>query len=144
LKETAHVADSQRPLSKRPAVANKRSRQIAKGGGFRIHSGQKASIFHVRLRVPRETVTSLFYGASYCRNGGSVMRDRVDIDHIIRRAIIREIGEALRASVREEQELPASLGTQINRLRQWEGQSPSPTDPGQTTPWWRRHPKERG
>ncbi len=37
------------------------------------------------------------------------MRNRIDIDHIHCRAIIREIGERLRASLKPESKLPASL-----------------------------------
>ncbi len=56
----------------------------------------------------------------------SVMRNHVDIDHKHCRAIILEIGERLRASLREEPELPASFKTQIDRLRELEDQeSPS-------------------
>ncbi len=54
------------------------------------------------------------------------MRNHVDIDHKHCRAIILEIGERLRASLREEPELPASFKTQIDRLRELEDQeSPS-------------------
>jgi nitrate/nitrite-specific signal transduction histidine kinase len=48
------------------------------------------------------------------------MRNSVDIDTSHSRAIIREIGERLRASFEEERELPASFRTQIERLRQLE------------------------
>jgi hypothetical protein len=41
------------------------------------------------------------------------------------RAIVREIGERLQASLKPEPELPASVRTQINRLRELEEQSPS-------------------
>jgi hypothetical protein len=53
------------------------------------------------------------------------MRNRIDIDHRHSRAIVQEIGERLRASLKEERELPASLRTQIDRLRELEEQSPS-------------------
>jgi hypothetical protein len=52
------------------------------------------------------------------------MRNRIDIDHKHSRAIVREIGERLRASLKPEPELPASVRTQINRLRELESQSP--------------------
>jgi len=48
------------------------------------------------------------------------MRNRIDIDHIHCRAIIREIGERLRASLKPEPKLPASLRAQIDRLREFE------------------------
>jgi hypothetical protein len=70
------------------------------------------------------------------------MRNDVDIDHIHSRAIIREIGEGLRTLLREELELPASLRTQLDRLRQSEDQeSPSIVpDKGEypRASWWKR------
>jgi hypothetical protein len=56
---------------------------------------------------------------------GFVMPNRINIDHKHSRAIVREIGERLRASLKPEPELPASVRTQINRLRELEEQSPS-------------------
>ncbi|RZN16131.1 hypothetical protein CWO90_40520 [Bradyrhizobium sp. Leo121] len=49
----------------------------------------------------------------------------VELDHKHSRAIVREIGERLRASLKPEPELPASIRTQVNRLRELESQSPS-------------------
>ena len=47
------------------------------------------------------------------------MRNSVDIDSRHSRAIVKEIGERLRASLKEEdRELPANLKKQIERLRQ--------------------------
>ena len=59
------------------------------------------------------------------------MRNRIDIDSKHSRAIVQEIGERLRAFLQEEPELPESLRTQINRLRELEEQSPSiiPAEP---------------
>jgi hypothetical protein len=48
------------------------------------------------------------------------MHNRIDIDHRHSRAIVREIGERLRASLKPEPELPPSFQTQINRLRDLE------------------------
>ncbi len=56
---------------------------------------------------------------------GFVMRNRIDIDSKHSRAIVQEIGERLRASLKEEPELPGSLRTQIDRLRELEEHSPS-------------------
>src|ERR1700757_2318795 len=42
------------------------------------------------------------------------MRNRVDIDHAHSRAIVQEIGERLRAFLKEEPELSGSLRTQID------------------------------
>jgi hypothetical protein len=52
------------------------------------------------------------------------MQNRINIDHTHSRAIAQEIGERLRAYLRDEPELPATLRMQINRLRELEGQSP--------------------
>ncbi len=57
------------------------------------------------------------------RNGESVMRNPIEIDYSHNRAILQEIGERLRTSLKEDRELPASLRLQIDRLRQLEGQS---------------------
>jgi hypothetical protein len=53
------------------------------------------------------------------------MPNRIDIDHTHLRAISQEIGERLPAYLAEEPELPASLRKQVNRLREFDGQSPS-------------------
>jgi len=44
------------------------------------------------------------------------MRNRIDIDPKHSRAIAQEIGERLRAFLKEEPELPGSLRSQIDRL----------------------------
>jgi hypothetical protein len=56
---------------------------------------------------------------------GFTMRDCIDIDPKHSRAIVQEIGEKLRALLKEEPELPGSLRTQLERLRELEEQSPS-------------------
>ena len=53
------------------------------------------------------------------------MRNRIDIDYVHSRAIVREVGERLRASLKPEPELPARLKMQIDRLRELEERSPS-------------------
>jgi hypothetical protein len=53
------------------------------------------------------------------------MHNRIDIDPKHSRAIVQEIGERLRAVLKEEPECPGSLRTQIDRLRELEEQSPS-------------------
>jgi hypothetical protein len=53
------------------------------------------------------------------------MPNRINIDHTHSRAIVQKIGERLRVVLKEEPELPASLRTQIDRLRELEEQSPS-------------------
>jgi hypothetical protein len=52
------------------------------------------------------------------------MRNRIDIDYVHSRAIVQEIGERLRAYLRDEPELPATLRRQMDRLCELEGQSP--------------------
>jgi hypothetical protein len=56
---------------------------------------------------------------------GLVMRDRIDIDHTHSRAIVREIGERMRASLKPAPELPARFEKQIDQFRELEEQSPS-------------------
>lgn len=51
---------------------------------------------------------------------GSAMGNRIDIDRTHARAICREVGERLRAYLREEPELPRSLTKQVKRLREVE------------------------
>jgi hypothetical protein len=51
------------------------------------------------------------------------MRKPVDIDHKTSRAIVGEIGKGLRESVKEDQELPANVRMQLERLRQSEGEA---------------------
>ena len=53
------------------------------------------------------------------------MRNPIDIDYGHSRAIVREIGARLRASLKPEPELPARLKTQIDRHRELEQRSPS-------------------
>jgi hypothetical protein len=66
-----------------------------------------------------------------CRRGGAdagaflpergvAMRNRVDIDLNHSLAIVQEIGERLRAFLKEEPELPGSLRAQIDRFRKLE------------------------
>jgi len=52
------------------------------------------------------------------------MHNRIDIDSKHSRAIVQRIGERLAAFIKEETELPASLRTQVDRLRELEEQSP--------------------
>ena len=58
---------------------------------------------------------------------GFVMRNRIDIDPKHSRAIVQEIGERLRAVLKEEPECPGSLRTQIDRLRELELEEQSPS-----------------
>jgi hypothetical protein len=53
------------------------------------------------------------------------MHNRIDIDHTHSRAIVREIGERLDASLKPEPELPTRFKEQIDQLRELEECSPS-------------------
>ena len=55
------------------------------------------------------------------------MRKPVDIDSNTSRAIVGEIGKGLRESVKEDQELPANVRMQLERLRQSEGEAQANT-----------------
>jgi hypothetical protein len=56
---------------------------------------------------------------------GLLMRNRIDVDPKHCRTIVQEIGERLRAFLKEDPELPASLRAQIDRLHELKEQSPS-------------------
>jgi hypothetical protein len=62
-------------------------------------------------------------------NESFAVRNRVDLDHTHSRAIVREIGEGLRASLKPEPEPPARFKEQLDRLRELDERSPS-TIPG--------------
>ena len=51
------------------------------------------------------------------------MRNPVDIDPRHSRAIVKEIGERLRASIKEDRELPVNFREQIERLRELEDET---------------------
>ena len=53
------------------------------------------------------------------------MRNTIDIDRTHSYAIVREIGERLRAHLREEPEVPEIFRKKIDRLRELEEWSPS-------------------
>jgi hypothetical protein len=53
------------------------------------------------------------------------MRNRIDIEPKHSRAIVQEIGERLRAFLKEEPELRGSLRAQIDRFGELDEQSPS-------------------
>jgi hypothetical protein len=65
------------------------------------------------------------------------MRNPIEIDYSHSRAIIKEIGERLRWELKEDRELPASLRSPIERLRQLEGQSQLNVE-RPTMRWWAR------
>ena len=50
-------------------------------------------------------------------NGESIMLNPIKIDRSHIRAMLHEIGSMLRALLKEDQELPANLRSQLNRLR---------------------------
>jgi hypothetical protein len=51
------------------------------------------------------------------------MRKHVEIDRSHGRAMLREIGETLRDSIKEDRELPENFRMQIERLRQSEDEA---------------------
>lgn len=112
--------------SQKPALA-----QIAKSGGLRF-----------RPELPAVLASGRAAGGVGANAGASlpergfVMRNRIDIDSEHSRAIVQEIGERLRAFLKEEQELPGSLRTPLDRLRELEEQSPSIIPAAE--PWGRR------
>jgi hypothetical protein len=63
--------------------------------------------------------------ALFSAKGDFAMPDRIDIDHKHCRAILRVIGQQLRASLKLEPEQPESLRAQIERLRELEEGSPN-------------------
>ncbi len=86
-----------------PLFKNKRSRTIAKGDGLR--SFRSGAIDGVGVRWE------------------NCMPNSVDIDSQHSRAIVKEIGERLRASLEEDRELPVNFRKQIERLRQSESEA---------------------
>jgi hypothetical protein len=58
---------------------------------------------------------------NFMRN--TVERNTVEIDSRHSRAIVRAIGERLRASIKEDRELPANFRMQIERLRELEDET---------------------
>ena len=115
---TAHVADSQRFLLQGPLFSSEALAQIAKSGGLRFRSELPAVLASGRTARGVDANAGAFLPER-----GYVMRNRIDIDSKHSRAIVQEIGERLHAFLQEEQELPESLRTQIDRLRELEEQS---------------------
>ena len=56
------------------------------------------------------------------------MRNSVDIDSRHSRAIVKEIGERLRISLKEDRELPTNLQKQIEQLRELDAGPARPDD----------------
>src|SRR5438067_1059829 len=96
-----------------PLFKNKRSRTIAKGDGLGVLWSYK--------RKRSSLVSGLVRFCAGSEN--TVMRNPIDIDSKHSRAIVREIGEGLRTSFKEDQELPANVREQLERLRQSEGEA---------------------
>ena len=94
--------------------------QIAKSGGLRFRSELPAVLANGRAAGGVGANAGAFLSER-----GFVMRNGIDIDPKHSRAIVQEIGERLHAFLKEEPELPESLRTQIDRLRELEEQSPS-------------------
>ena len=122
----AHVADSQRFLLQGPLFSKTSARADSQKRRspvpFRIASRARKRESCGRGRWRRRWVSD---AGAFFPERGLVMRNRIDIDPKHSRAIAQEIGERLRAFLKEEPEVPGSLRTQIDRLRESEEQSPS-------------------
>jgi hypothetical protein len=127
---TARVADSQRRRSRPPSwIANRASKCAA--GVVEADGSRKPS-----------TSVSRVLGA--CARKQRIRHAKpIEIDYSHSRAILQEVGERLRTSLKQDPELPASLRLQIDRFRQLEGQS-QPNVARPTTQWLarRREAKE--
>ena len=116
------------PFVRPPPAAQQMTAQVAISA-LATDSQRRRSRPPFRDRVARSR--SVFLEALQCCFGqgsperGSVMCNPIDIDHKHSRAISREIGERLQAYLRVEPELPAIFRTQVDQLRESEGQSPS-------------------
>ena len=131
--KTLEVRDRRSPLT------TWRMSRIAKGSYCRARCSQKQALAQIAksggLRFRSELPAVLASGraaggvganaGAFLPERGFVMRNRIDIDPKHSRAIVQEIGERLRAFLKEEPELPGSLRTQIDRLGELEEQSPS-------------------
>jgi hypothetical protein len=107
----------------RPAVLRTTLAQIAKSGDLQFLFNSAAA---PQLRFAEgHRAAMLTRWVVSLRARGPFMRNRIDIDHKHSRAIVQEIGERLRAFLKEEPELPGRFRTQIDRLRELEEQSPS-------------------
>ena len=117
---TAHVADSQRSLtatrcSQYSARADSQKRRSPVP--FKSPAGPSCGGAHTERMACRRLV--------FNETKAPAMHNHIDIDYVHSRAIVREIGERLRASLKPEPQLPANLRMQIDRLRELEEQSPS-------------------
>jgi hypothetical protein len=118
---------------RRSPLTTWRMSRIAKGSYCRARCSQKQALAQIAksggLRFRSDAVlASGRVGAdagAFLPERGFVMRNRIDINPKHSRAIVQEIGERLRAVLKEEPECPGSLRTQIDRLRESEEQSPS-------------------
>ena len=100
--------------------------QIAKSGGLRFRSELPVVLASGKAAGGVGGAGAWVSDAgAFFPERGFVMRNRIDIDPKHSRAIVQEIGERLRAFLKEDPELPGSLRTQIDRLRELEEQSPS-------------------
>ncbi|MDA9432139.1 hypothetical protein XH86_30910 [Bradyrhizobium guangdongense] len=117
--QTAHVADSQRSTTG-PAVLRALA-QTANSGCLQFHRlGSRART----RKAAEEQALFLNLGAALAE-GGFAMPHPKDIDRSHSRAIMKVIGQQLRASLKLEPEQPESFRGQIERLRELEERSPA-------------------
>jgi hypothetical protein len=100
----AHIADSERFLLQARCSQKQALAQIAKSGGLRFRSELPAVLASGRAAGGVGANTGAFLPEL-----GLVMLNRIDIDPKHSRAIVQEIGERLRAFLKEEPEMPGSL-----------------------------------
>jgi hypothetical protein len=124
---------------RRSPLTTRRMSRIAKGSCCRARYSQKLALAQIaksgglqfRSELPAVLANGRAAGGvganagAFLSERGFVMRNGIDIDPKHSRAIVQEIGERLHAFLKEEPELPESLRTQIDRLRELEEPSPS-------------------
>jgi hypothetical protein len=119
---TAHVADSQRFLLQGPLFSKTSARADSQKRRFSVP-------FRIagRARKLESCGRGGRQAGAFLLERGFAMRDCIDIDPKHSRAIVQEIGERLRALLKEEPQLPGSLRMQLDRLGELEETSTIPS-----------------
>ena len=97
---------------------------FSEGCAYRSSCTKRADYFETIARVTG------WWSQGFSLERSSIMRNLIDIDQTHSRAIVQEIGERLRGSLRVDPELPSGVRMQIDRLRRLEGgpARPLPSD----------------